>query len=188
MITGMSRPGRGDPGHDEAHGSSEAGVARDPSGITKDALDHDRDGAPDSVTTGGSPRREGPGSGLGAASAHAADSRADDFSKSHEPQQVPDQADGTNEWSKGWRSIFLLAVTILFIVVGLLFRSASQSGQEPSSLEGTQQILGAYTTDPNATMHLNVEVFGRRKTLFIHFLLSRSISASADLGSSRPRG
>ena len=43
--------------------------------------------------------------------------------------------------------------------MGLLFRFASQSGQEPSSLEGPQQILGVYTTDPYATVHLNVQVF-----------------------------
>lgn len=162
MITGMSRPGGGEFGHDKPYGSSEAGVDRDRSGVTKDGLGHDRIGTADCVTTGGFPKQEDSGSGLRVASARAADGGASDPPEPHEAHQGPDQAgghDGTNEWSKGWRSIFLLAVTILFIVMGLLFRFESQSGQEPSSLEGTQQILGAYTTDPNATMHLNAEVF-----------------------------
>lgn len=85
----------------------------------------------------------------------------DDLSGAPEPKKVSDQTDGpdgTVQPSNGWRSYFLLGATIVFIVMGQLFRFASQSGQEPPSLEGPQQLLSVYTTDPNATAHLSVDV------------------------------
>lgn len=64
-----------------------------------------------------------------------------------------------NRWVKGWRSVFLFGVTIALVLLGLIFWHASASGEENPYLEaGPPQVIGVYSTDPYARIHLTTEL------------------------------
>lgn len=76
--------------------------------------------------------------------------------------RLPDAAGMTNgnSWKKGWRSLFLLGVTIALVLLGIAFRQAAAPGKEDPVLEAsTPQVLGVFSTDPNATIRLTADVF-----------------------------
>jgi hypothetical protein len=76
--------------------------------------------------------------------------------------RMPDAA-GTsngNPWKNGWRSLFLLGVTIALVMLGIAFRQAAAPGKEDPVLEAsTPQVIGVFSTDPNATIRLTADVF-----------------------------
>jgi hypothetical protein len=60
---------------------------------------------------------------------------------------------------KGWRSIVLFGMTIALALLGYSFWRAAAVGKEDASLEaGVPQLIGVFSTDPNATIHLTTEV------------------------------
>jgi hypothetical protein len=71
-------------------------------------------------------------------------------------------AKADNPWREGWRSLFLLAVTVALVMLGLAFRHAATAGKEDPQLENyNPQIIGVYSTDPHVTVHLTAEIFFR---------------------------
>jgi hypothetical protein len=64
-----------------------------------------------------------------------------------------------NLWRKGWRSIVLFGMTIALVLLGFGFWRAAAVGKEDASLEaGVPQLIGVFSTDPNAIIHLTTEV------------------------------
>lgn len=69
-------------------------------------------------------------------------------------------ASDSNSWKKGWRSLFLLGVTVTLVLLGIAFRQAAAPGKEDPALEtDTPQVIGIFSTDPNTTIHITADVF-----------------------------
>ena len=80
-------------------------------------------------------------------------------SKPHESKPHESKPHESNRWVKGWRSVFLFGVTIVLVLLGLIFWRASASGEENPYLEtGPPQVIGVYSTDPYARIHLTTEL------------------------------
>ena len=70
-----------------------------------------------------------------------------------------------NPWRTGWRSVFLLGATVVLVLLGLAFRQAAAVGKENPSLQAsTPQVIGVFSTDPNATIRLTTEVYWHNVT------------------------
>jgi GntR family transcriptional regulator len=66
----------------------------------------------------------------------------------------------SNQWRRGWRSVFLFGVTVALVLAGFAFWLASAVGRENASLEAdTPQLLGVFSTYPNTIIHVTAEVF-----------------------------
>jgi hypothetical protein len=103
-----------------------------------------------------------------------------------------------NPWRKGWRSIFLLGVTVALVLLGLIFKHKAANGAESPTLETvTPQVIGVFSTDPNATIRITAQVFWRYagspngdspfEAVYVSARVSKPSSSSAILiTSSRP--
>ena len=77
----------------------------------------------------------------------------------HESKPPESKPHESNRWIKGWRSVFLFGVTIVLVLLGLIFWHASAPGEENPYLEaGPPQVIGVYSTDPYARIHLTTEL------------------------------
>lgn len=47
------------------------------------------------------------------------------------------------------------------MLLGFAFRRAAAVGKEDAQLQATPQMIGVFSTDPNATIHLTTRVFWR---------------------------
>ena len=73
----------------------------------------------------------------------------------------------SHPWRKGWRSVFLFGATVVLALLGFICWLAAAAGKEDASLEaGTPQLIGVFSTDPNATIHLTAVVVWRNVSGF----------------------